>query len=116
MSSWDSWGDDPDLQRRAPETVADHIRAYRESIQEEAARRKLSTEASQETQEQEKDLFAELAPKVQRQKKVYVGGTSESRGGRAAAPASKSRLGVQDQMADPFLAMVNAERDAKCIP
>ncbi len=49
-------------------------------------------------------LFADLAPQVKKQKKVYVGSSH----GQSSSGVSGSRLGVRDNAGDPLLALVSA--------
>ena len=66
-----------------PRTTSDHIAAYRQQI---AVRQ---NSAPEESVEPEVDLFADMIPDIKRQRKVFVGGTSQ-----AGAVEGQSRLAV----------------------
>lgn len=102
---WDRWDDGltevvVGAASAKPNSVEDHIRAYRE------AKRRATEEAEMEEEEEqvepERDLLASLEPTVVRQKKVYVGarGTASTEYKRQKS----NRLGVQESVADPLLA------------
>jgi len=90
--SWDDWGS-PEIviADKKPETTMDHIEAYRHSL---ALSRKKSEE--EPPPEETSDLFADMAPKIRKQKKVFVG--------KDEAP-ERSRLAVRPECTDPLLAM-----------
>ena len=69
-----------------PRTTSDHIAAYRQQI---AVRQ---NSAPEESVEPEVDLFADMIPDIKRQRKVFVGGTSQ-----AGAVEGQSRLAVVHQ-------------------
>ena len=113
MESWD-WDDNPTeivIGSKKPETVQDHIEAYRSSLQE--AKRQASVSKDEEDaaeDEPDVNLFADMTPTVIAQKKLFVGprsseGSISSRGGRRQS----NRLGVRDDLTDPILAMVRSE-------
>lgn len=101
---WDRWDDGPTevvvgTAAARPNSVEDHIRAYRE------AKRRATEETEMEEDEQlepERDLLASLEPTVVRQKKVYVGARSTP--STEYRRQKSSRLGVQESVADPLLA------------
>jgi hypothetical protein len=68
--------------RRKPETVAEHIAAYRNSLAHESAK-----EAPPAEDDIPDDVFADMMPEVRKQKKVYVGPNEEK---------AFSRLSVQE--------------------
>ena len=72
-----------------PRTTSDHIAAYRQQV---TAVRQISVP---ETEEPEPDLFADMAPDIKRQRKVFIGKESPSRAG--------SRLSAQN--IDPIITM-----------
>lgn len=113
LESWD-WDDNPSeivIESRKPETVQDHIEAYRSSLQEAKRQASLSKDEEQARAEAaeaeaEANLFADMTPTVIAPKKLFVGsksasGSTSSRGGRKMS----NRLGVRDDLTDPILAM-----------
>jgi len=70
LSNWETWGEE-----RRPDTVADRIQAYRQSVQKKQEPAK-TDEAAPGTADE--DIFADLAPKVQRQQKHYIGPKTET--------------------------------------
>lgn len=126
LESWD-WDDSPSEivigGKREPETVQDHISAYRESLQEAKAKRQMSLsgqreDEGEEEEEPEPDLFADMTPTVIKQKKLFVGptGSDTSSKGSGARRKSSSRLGVRDDLTDPILSMVSSTfQELNCI-
>jgi len=102
---WDRWDDGltevvVGAASAKPNSVEDHIRAYREA--KRRATEEAEVEEEEEQVEPERDLLASLEPTVVRQKKVYVGarGTASTEYKRQKS----NRLGVQESVADPLLA------------
>lgn len=106
LDDWNRWEDDPEIvigASKKPETVQDHIAAYRESLQDARKKRNQSEPNEGPPPPEEDSLFAELEPTVVKQKKVYIGPAS-SRGSSISGRRS-SRLAVQEDMTDPIMAM-----------
>lgn len=113
-TEWDSWNDGFEVvvtggsnsrKKIEPETVADHISAYRQSLQEARLQKQQQQEDLEKEQKerQDRDLLAQLEPQVKQQRKVFVG----SSGGKKQRKSSASRLGVQEEASDPILSMGN---------
>ena len=75
-----------------PRTTSDHIAAYRQ--QQVTAVRQISVP---EPEEPEPDLFADMAPDIRKQRKIFIGKNSPSHGG------SSSRLTAEN--GDPLISL-----------
>ncbi|XP_059087858.1 receptor-binding cancer antigen expressed on SiSo cells-like isoform X2 [Tigriopus californicus] len=106
LDDWNRWEEDPEIvigTPKKPETVQDHIAAYRESLQDARKQRQQSEPNEAPPPPEEDSLFAELEPTVVKQKKVYIG-PSIARGSSTSG-RKNSRLAVQEDMTDPIMAM-----------
>ncbi|XP_023336605.1 uncharacterized protein LOC111707698 [Eurytemora carolleeae] len=89
--SWDEWGS-PEIviSDKKPSTTSEHIEAYRQHLA-------ITRQKSEEPEPEEMmDLFVDMAPKIRKQKKIFVG--------KEEKPAS-SRLAIRPECTDPVLAL-----------
>lgn len=101
--AWDEWEEEsvPQVvigESRKPETVEDHIQAYRQSLQE--ARR--AAQAPEEPEPEEVDLFSDMTVQIKRQKKVFVGSEEGNK-------SNSNRLQVQEDAANAYLPQVGGQ-------
>jgi len=108
MSNWDSWDEDGPLEvvvgsaSIGPTTVEEKIQAYRESI-----RTKKDDFAEEDQEPSAEELFADMAPTVIRQKKVYIGNTNSTTSASAQNSGDisvlRGRLLATENAYDPVL-------------
>ena len=72
------------FREKKPATTLEHIEAYRQSLN-----RKVSAGEEEEVVVEE-DLFADMAPKIRKQKKVFIGAGEEG----LCPEVSRSKIGI----------------------
>jgi len=92
--TWDDWGS-PEIviADKRPVTTRDHIEAYRHTLVKQQVPR-------DDPPEEEQDLFSDMAPKIRKQKKIFIG-----KGEVEPQSSSLSRLAPRPECTDPVLAM-----------